>query len=402
MKEEASMSHVLRCSGYDLIGIEIARAKGCKLICSDGRELVDFEAGVWCAALGHNHPRLQQIICANLERISHIGYRVTNAHQEQAAAEVLSAVEFDDGQCVFLSSGSEAVELGVQIALRVSKKSLLLTLAESYLSAYGSAGRRPPSEWILFDRAVCEDCPPEQECSRQCPHLASIPFDRIGAMVLEPGSSSGLVRFPQKKLIEALCEGVQGHGGLLVANEITTGIGRTGMWFGYQHYQVQPDIIAIGKGLGNGYPVSAVAVRRATLGALERTNFHYAQSHQNDPLGCAVATEVIRIIREEGLVERSAEVGRFFRQALEELSARHEVIREIRGRGLLLAAEFRQDAETFALQDVFNRLLSKDFLVGYKPAGNLFRFLPPLTIQETDIARMIEAIGDALAVNNSS
>lgn len=396
------MSYVLRCSGYDVTGTEIVRAKGCRLFCSDGSELVDFEAGVWCTALGHNHPRLQQIIHANLEHISHIGYRVTNMHQEQAAAEVLRAVEFDDGQCVFLSSGSEAVELGVQIARRVSKKPLLLTLAESYLSAYGSAGLRPNAEWVLFDRAACKDCPPEQECSLQCQHLASVPFDRIGAMIFEPGSSSGFVRFPQKKLIEALCEGVRRHDGLLVANEITTGIGRTGMWFGYQHYGVQPDIVAVGKGLGNGYPVSAVAVRRGTLDALDRTDFHYAQSHQNDPLGCAVAAEVIRIVHEEELVERSAEVGRFFRQALEELSARHEVIREIRGRGLMLAAEFEPDAGDFVIRNVFNKLLSKGFLVGYKPAGNLFRFLPPLTMQQTDIEGMIEAIGDSLTVDSSS
>jgi len=395
------MSYVLRCSGYDLTGIEIARARGCRLFCSDGRELVDFEAGVWCAALGHNHPRLQQVILASLERISHIGYRMTNALQEQAAVEVLRAVDFGDGKCVFLSSGSEAVEFGVQIARHVTKKPLLLALTESYLAAYGSSGLRPPEEWVLFDRAVCEDCPPERECSLQCPHLASIPFEQIGAIVFEPGSSGGLVRFPQKKLIEALCAGVHRHGGLLVANEITTGVGRTGLWFGFQHYGLQPDIVAIGKGLGNGYPVSAVVMREGTVETLENTRFHYAQSHQNDPLGCAIAAEVIRIVREEGLVERSAEIGKFFREELEELSARHEVVREIRGKGLMQAAEFEPHTSGIALQDVFNKLLSKGFLVGYKPAGNLFRFLPPLTIDATDIERMIEAISDALPTERS-
>lgn len=390
------MSHVLRCSGYDLSGIEIARAEGCKLFCTDGHELIDFEAGVWCAALGHNHPRLQRVIHEQLDRISHIGYRVTNALQEQAAAEVLRTVGFNDGQCVFLSSGSEAVEFAAQIARLVRDKPLLLTLAESYLAAYGSVGIKAHKEWILFDRTTCDDCLPEQECSVQCPNLASIPFDQIGAIVFEPGSSSGFVRFPHQKLITALCENIRRHGGLIMVNEITTGIGRTGMWFGYQHYGLQPDIVAIGKGLGNGYPVSAVALRRGVIEDLEGTGFHYAQSHQNDPLGCAIAAEVIRIVREEELVERSAELGRFFRQELKKLADRHGMIREIRGLGLMQAVEFEMDRKDFALSDVFDKLLGRGFLVGYKPAGNLLRFLPPLTISHEDIQSMIDALANLL------
>ena len=392
---------MLRCSGYNLSGIEIVRAKGCKLFCVDGRELIDFEAGVWCAALGHNHPRLQQVIRTQLDRISHIGYRVTNTYQEQAAVEVLRAVEFGDGRCVFLSSGSEAVEFSAQVARHISDKPLLLTLAESYLAAYGSAGIKSHKEWVLFDRTTCDDCLPERECTVRCPNLSSIPFERIGAMVVEPGSSGGFVRFPQHKLIQALCENVHRQGGLVVVNEITTGIGRTGMWFGYQHYGLHPDIVARGKGLGNGYPVSAVAMRRDVAAVLDGSGFHYAQSHQNDPLGCAIAAEVIRIVRAEGLVERSAEVGRFFRQKLEELAERHRTVREIRGRGLMQAAEFEADRKGFALRDVFSNLLSKGFLVGYKPVGNLFRFLPPLTVAATDIERMIESISDTLATDTS-
>lgn len=390
------MDHVLRSSGYETSAIEVVRARDCILYTADGRELIDFEAGVWAVALGHAHPRIVRTIQEQLRRISHIAYRVTSPLQESAAAEVLRAVDFADGQCVFLSSGSEAVEFGVQIARRVSGRPLLLTLEETFLGSYGSAGTKSPDEWALFDRNLCRDCPPKHECSLDCPHLAEIPFDQVGALVFEPGSSGGLVRFPPERLIRALRDGVRAHGGRVVVNEITTGVGRTGTWFGFQHAGLRPDIVAIGKGLGNGYPVSAVAMRSSVIEELRRTDFRYAQSHQNDPLACAVAEEVLRTVREEELVERSARIGAFFRQELERLARHHDVIREARGRGLMLAIEFLPDRDGFALRNVFDELLDRGFLVGYKPERRLLRFLPPLTIPKADITRLLEALGDTL------
>lgn len=388
------MERTLRCSGYELAGIEIVRAEDCTLTASDGREFVDFEAGVWAAALGHNHPRVNRVMREQLDRIGHIGYRMTNPHQNAAADEVLHAVEFDDGECVFLSSGSEAVEFAVQLSRRITGKPRLLTLRESFLGSYGSSGEKNPDEWILFDRDQCQDCPPERGCDLDCPYLATIPFDQVGAFVFEPGSSGGFVRFPPAELIRTLSDGVRAYGGLLVANEITTGVGRTGRWFGHHHNELTPDIVALGKGLGNGYPVSAVAMRRGVIDAIKGTDFHYAQSHQNDPMACAIAAEVLRTVREEGLVERSREVGSTFLQALEDLKSKHAVILEVRGRGLMLAIEF--EPTRVHLEDVFRELLNRGILVGYKPTGNLFRFLPPLTIPEEAIRRLIDALDDIL------
>ena len=391
------MGHVLRSSGYKLSGLEIVRAEGCRLFTTEGRELVDFEGGVWATALGHNHPRIRRVIEDQQQGISHIGYRVIHAAQEDAAVEVLRTVGLEDGACLFLASGSEAVEFGVQLARRVSDRPLLLTLAESFLASYGSAGTKPESEWFLFDRIQCADCAGDRDCASDCPQLSRIPFDRIGAFVFEPGSSGGFVRFPQEKLIRTLANKVRESGGLLVVNEVTTGMGRTGAWFAYQHVGLRPDIVVIGKGLGNGYPVSAVALHSSVLAAIEGSDFHYAQSHQNDPLGCAVAAEVIRTLRDEQLVARSADVGTWFQDELLALAAQNDRIREVRGRGLMLAIEFAPDKDSFALRDVYDNLLDRGFLVGYKPAGQLFRFLPPLTIGKAEISAMIAALDDALS-----
>jgi len=390
------VTHVLRCSGYDLTETEIVRASGCTLVDADGREYVDFESGVWAAGLGHNHPRVNRAIATQLERISHIGYRVGNDVVEEAAAAVLDTLACADGKCVFLSSGSEAVEFGVQIARRIMEKPLLLTLADSHLAAYGSAGQKRAEEWICFDWSACRACPQARGCDEGCPYLAEIPVDQIGGLIFEPGSSGGCVRFPPTKLVRILRDSVRNRGGLVVANEVTTGMGRTGEWYGFEHYDLRPDIVALGKGLGNGYPVSAVALAPAIAERLEESEFHYAQSHQNDPLGGAVAAEVIAVMREDGVVARSAELGARFLGELRRLAERHDVVEDVRGRGLMIAMEFTADNKGFSLGSVFSDLLECGFLVGYKPAARLLRFFPPLTIAEEDIASLLESLDHIL------
>ncbi|MGD2147729.1 MAG: aspartate aminotransferase family protein [Anaerolineae bacterium] len=391
------MSHVLRCSGYELVKKDIVRAKGCHLYDAQGKAYVDFEAGVWCAALGHGNDRINQALQTQLARIAHLAYRYTTPIVELAAGEVLDSVGIPDGSCVFLSSGSEAVEFGVQVARMLSQQPLLLTLSDAYLAAYGSAGRRSPQEWATFDWSDCASCPHHARCDPRCSHLAAVPFERIGGLVFEPGSSSGLVRFPPTQLVQALADRVRQSGGLIVVDEVTTGMGRTGAWYGFEHYDLRPDIVALGKGLGNGYPVSAVTLAGDVSRRLADSSFHYAQSHQNDPLGCAVAREVINVLREDALVERSARVGATFLRELQRLADRHDGVKDVRGRGLMIALEFRDDGCGSLTTSVYRRLLDRGLLVGCKPAFNLLRFYPPLTLAETDVGRLVEELDDALA-----
>jgi acetylornithine/N-succinyldiaminopimelate aminotransferase len=391
------MGHVLRCSGYDLVIADMVRGRDCYLYDARGNRYVDFEAGVWCTALGHNHPRVSQAIHAQLERVMHLAYRYTNGIVEEAALAVLETVELADGQCIFLSSGSEAVEFGVQIARRITGQPLLLTLTDAYLAAYGSAGRKSPEEWYSFDWRECSACLHPQECDAQCPHMRDIPFDRIGGLVFEPGNTGGLVRFPPQGLLQSLVAQVRRRQGLVVVDEVTTGLGRTGAWYGYQHYGLDPDIVVLGKGLGNGYPVSAVAMAGDVAARLRDTGFRYAQSHQNDPLGCAVAREVIAVLREEGLIERSRQVGIRFVHALERLGQRHEAVTEVRGRGLMVAMEFRGDGEHLPVSQVYSSLVGRGFLAGCKPEANLLRFYPPLTIGDQEISELLQHLDDLLA-----
>lgn len=380
--------NILRC--HEIVKTDFVRAENCYLYDSQGNRYVDFESGIWCTILGHNHPRINRVIESQLRNVAHLGTRYLSRITEEAAFSVLNISGLNDGKCVFLSSGSEAVEFGVQVARRLSGKPLWLTLARSYLGAYGSAGKKSSSEAWLLDWEQCLGQKPAE-------YLTQVPFEQIGAFVFEPGGSgSGFVKFPLREVVRAIYDKTRKMGGLVVVNEVTTGIGRTGKWFGFQHYDLEPDIVAMGKGLGNGYPISAVAIRRELAEELERSGFYYAQSHQNDPLGAAVAREVIVTLREENWIEKGREKGEYFLAGLKRLEKECELAKEARGRGMLLGLELRPD-EKKNVQNVYKRLLDSGFLVGYYSAGNMLRFDPALTIDREDIDSLLEVLHEILS-----
>jgi acetylornithine/N-succinyldiaminopimelate aminotransferase len=327
---------------------------------------------------------------AQMEKVIHLRTLYPNVLAEEAAVDVLDITGIDHGKCVFLSSGSEAVEFGVQVARRITQKPLLLTFSNSYLAAYGSAGEKSADEWQLLDWSICT-----HENPREC--LKGINFENIGAFVLEPGGGGpGFVKFPPRQLVQDIAKRIQQVGGLIMVNEITTGMGRTGKWFGFQHYDIQPDIVALGKGLGNGYPISAVAMSQDVAEKLENSGFYHNQSHQNDPLGCAVAKEVIAIMREENWIERGNSIGAYFLEGLQRLQGKYNVVKEARGRGMLLALELHPH-ESFSVKAAYHALLEKGFLTGYYPAGNILRFDPALTIETEDIKHFLECMDDILS-----
>ncbi len=385
------MDHILRC--HPVNGINFVRGENCHLFDDSGRRFVDLESGSWAAVLGHGHPRVNQVIKDQADRIMHLGVRTPNRLAETAATDVLGLVGFPDGKCTFLSSGSEAVEFGVQVARRVTGRPLLLTFSDSYLAAFGSAARKDPAEWHLVDWHA-------SSAAGVAACLQTLPFDRIGGFVFEPGGGApGFVCFPPSDLVEAIARRVQTGGGSVVGNEITTGMGRTGKWFGYQHYDLRPDIVALGKGLGNGFPVSATAIRREVAQALEAGGFRHAQSHQNNPLGCAVASAVIATLRDDRLVERGRDLGASLLGGLARLRAERPAIQEVRGRGMLLALELSPESglSGSALQAALweRGFIAGGYPAGY-PAGTGLRFDPSLTIDEADVSGVLEPLGEVL------
>lgn len=362
------MKHILNSTGHRLDYPNIVRAENCTLYDSNGNSYLDLESGVWCTGIGHCNPRISGVIHEQAAKMIHSGYCYLNPLIDECAGKILEICGLQNGKCVFLNSGSEAVEYSVKLIRCITDKPYFLTMKNCYLSAYGISGELSDDQWIHYDWMTEND-------------IKNIDFSQIAAFVFEPGSSQGLVRFPPKETITGIVSKIREHGAFVIINEITTGIGRTGRWFGYNHYDLEPDIIAIGKGLGNGYPVSCSAISESVCGKIDFNGFHYAQSHQNDPLGAAVAYEVIKIIEEKNLLERAKETGEYIRRRLQQIKTNYGKIREVRGRGLMIAIEF-EHIERFSLAERVNcELLKKHIILVKRPGHEVLRMDPALTIE---------------------
>jgi acetylornithine/N-succinyldiaminopimelate aminotransferase len=383
------MNSVLNCTGHQLKLPNIVDSDGAYLFDTEGKRYLDLESGVWCMALGHNNAKINAALMRQSNSIAHAGFCYSNDIVEQAAKAVLALTGFEDGKCVFLCSGSETIELGRQICRHITKLPITLCLHDAYLGSFSSVTDRN-NGWHLFDWSGCETCPDKDDCNPRCEKLKDIPGN-VSEFVFEPGSASGFVRFPPAALINNIVDVVRAQGGKIVFNEVTTGMGRTGKWFGYNHYAIEPDLVALGKGLGNGYPVSALVINRETADNLKDGTFKYMQSHQNDPLGAAVAHEVIKVLTDDALIARAELLGEKFFAGLESLG-KSKHITEIRGRGMMFAVDFAQKSVG---DTVYERLLDNGFIVCNR--GGTYRIDPPLMIDEADFFEFVDVFRELLA-----
>lgn len=377
------MKHVLNCIGHELKIPNIVQSDGVYIIDNTGKRYMDLESGVWCMSVGHKNQRVNETISNQIDSIIQSGFSYSSQIVDSAAKRVLEITGLYGGKCVFLCSGSEAIEIGRQISKHLNGFHISMTLYDSYLGAYSSVSDRS-SGWFLFDWTKCENCQLKNNCTRDCKLLKQIP-EGISEFVFEPGSSSGFVRFPPESMIKNLIEIVRENGGKILVNEVTTGIGRTGEWFGYQHYDIIPDLIAIGKGIGNGYPVSVAVLSEKMIKELEKKPFKYSQSHQNDPLGASIVLEVIDICEEDGLISQAQSKGTRFLRQLEHL-VDGEILKGVRGRGLMIAVDVCDQKVT---ERICSSLIDQGYMVGNR--GSHIRIDPPLTITEDEFDSFIEA-----------
>jgi 4-aminobutyrate aminotransferase-like enzyme len=388
------MGKIYNCSGHSIQIPNIINSDGIYLFDNQGKKYMDLESGVWCTSLGHKNIRINNLIKKQIDAIMHTGFCYSNHNIQESAEAVLSITNFKEGKCVFLCSGSESIEFARQISKHITKKKISMTLHDSYLGSYSSVTDRSEN-WYVFNWEKCTLCPDKGNCRTSCEELQKIPND-VSEFIFEPGSASGFVRFPPKSLIQNIIDIVRAHGGKIIANEVTTGIGRTGKWFGYNHYQIEPDMVAIGKGIGNGFPVSVTAINSRTIQELKKSTFKYNQSHQNDPLGATIVNEVIKIIKDDDLIEKVEIKGIKFLEMLQSLKDDITII-DVRGRGLMFAIDICDENTG---DSIFKKLIDRGYIVCNRKA--LFRIDPPLVVSEDEFGDFIRDFNNILKSQRSS
>ncbi len=376
---------------YRRYDIAFARGDGSWLYTTDGRRMLDFGSGIAVTGLGHAHPHLVATVAEQAAKLWHVS-NLWRIPELERLADRLVAHTFAD--TVFVcNSGAEAIEAAIKMvrrhfyALGTPERHRIVTFEGSFhgrtMAGISAAGGKKLVEG--FDPLLPGfDILPFGD--HEALHAAIGP--ETAAIMIEPIQGEGGIRPVPPQCLQGLRSLCDEHGLLLVFDEIQAGMGRTGTLLACEQARVRPDIAAIAKGLGGGFPIGAcIATARAASGMVAGT---HGSTFGGNPLGCAVANAVLDVMLEQGFLARVAERGRFLRERLDTLAAEHpQVIAEVRGRGLLVGLRLHRDSAGFikALQGLG--------LVTVPAADEVVRLLPPLTVTEDELAEGCALIAEA-------
>jgi ornithine--oxo-acid transaminase len=411
---DTSLVDVLRILGFDK---DYRTAQGSYLYDADGRGYLDFHTGEGFASLGHNHPDVREVLEATLRAGLVDGVQLHHSPLAGMLAEAL-AQRLPEGldAVFFASTGDEAVDAAMKFARAATRRPRLVSCDSSFHGV------------TLGPLSLVGDDFFKEGFGPLLPGCERVPFGDlerlevqlrtkdVAAFIVEP-IQGRMVTLPPAGYLQGAQELCRRYGTLFVVDEIQTGLGRTGTWFALEHSGVDPDFVLVGKALSGGQvPVAAMVTRRAlyqkAVGTLERSYVHQSTFGRNR-LSMAAGLATLRIIERDGLVEQSARMGALLRDGLAELQRRHDMIKEVRGSGLMIGIELQPPSSRaaritcrlirMASEGLFPQLvvipLHRDHGIITMAAGknDVIKLLPPLTLSEPEAQSFLDALDQVLA-----
>ncbi|MGB9833506.1 MAG: aspartate aminotransferase family protein [bacterium] len=379
-----------------------SQGQGCYLISEEGKRYLDLESGTWCAIFGHGDQGLALALKKQAEDLAHCGSLYLSRTAIQATETLLSIAPPQFSSVVWLASGSEAMDWAMQVARLATGKRKFLVLDCGFLGSTdlpfrGSLHRKEDPEFTFLDTSkYLYNGDLNLEIDEETKKHINSQFKEndFAALVIEAIPVSGGINILPRSFLKALEEACRKNGALLILDEVTCGMCRTGMWFGFQWFDLEPDIAVLGKALGSGYPVSALLMKEEVAREVEG-RIGRVQSHQNDPLGAAAARYVINRLKSEGFPKMVQEKGEFLLKGLENLESAFPFLSHARGLGLLAALQVLDDEGKPSKERTeyfLSRALEFSILLGAKPALGLLRFLPPYIISFEEIECALKAL----------
>jgi predicted acetylornithine/succinylornithine family transaminase len=375
---------------YGRVPVAFVRGEGTRLWDSEGKEYLDFLTGLAVTSLGHAHPEVAAAIADQASTLLHVSNLYYNDLQPRVAAR-LNALLGGDGRVFFCNSGAEANECAIKLARRHGQRN---GGPERFhvVSAYGSFHGR------TLTTLAATGQPQKQETFQPLPDgfrqvafddldaLAAAMDDRVAAVLLEPVQGEGGVNPASTEYLLGVRELCDEREALLILDEVQTGLGRTGRWFGHEHSGVRPDVVTLAKALGNGVPIGACWAR-ADIAAAFAPGDH-ATTFGGQPLAARAALTVLEVMEREGVPERAQRAGTRLTEALSKLDG----VADVRGAGLLIAAELGAGLDA---REVANRCLDGGLVVNAVTPTAL-RFAPPLLVTDAEIDDAVGRLAEAL------
>lgn len=419
-------SHLIRYSGHaDFSPEVVVRATGSTIVTESGRELLDFTSGQMSAILGHSHPRIVETVREQVARLDHLHSGMLSPPVLELSRRLADTLPTELTKVLLLTTGAEANEAAVRMAKLVTGRHEIVSFARSWhgmtqaaANATYSAGRKGygPATPGNFALPVPDRFHPDlldADGALDWRRQLDLGFDLIDAQsvgslaacLVEPIlSSGGIIELPPGYLA-ALAAKCRERGMLLILDEAQTGLCRTGDWYAFEHEGVVPDILTVSKTLGAGLPLAAVVTSAEIEQRAHDLGFLFFTTHVSDPLPAAVGNAVLDVLAEEGLDKRARELGGALREGLDALAAKHDIVGDVRGRGLLLGVELVDDRQpsgaatdrlgAAVTQRCFELGLHMN-IVQLPGMGGVFRLAPPLTASAAELERGVSILDQAL------
>jgi len=376
---------------YRRFPVVLARGKGQKVWDVNGKEYLDFVAGIAVCNLGHSHPGVIDALKKQLEKLTHVS-NLYYTEPQARLAKLLVDNSFAD-KVFFCNSGAEANEAAIKLARKYAHENLgadkfeLITMKDSFhgrtmatITATGQEkfqfGFTPLLEGFTYvpfnDLKALEKAVNEKTC---------------GVMV-EPIQGEGGVNIPDARYLKEVRSLCDEHKILLIVDEVQTGIGRTGKLFAYEHAGIEPDIMTLAKALGNGFPVGAMLATDKIAESFAPGN--HASTFGGNPLAMAAALATLEIMLHEGILDNCRKTGDYFLKELKKLGKKHALINNVRGKGLMLAVTLNMEAA-----EIVRECMQKGLLIN-STGGKTLRFVPPLIITDKDVDQAVDILNEVM------
>lgn len=367
--------------------IVITRGKGAVLWDINGKEYIDCASSYGVGALGHCHPKIVAAIKSQVEQLITCHSCYYNDKRAEFIEKLVKITPEGLDKAFLSNSGAETVECAIKLARKATGKQEVIALMGAY------HGKTMGALSLTWDKKYRDPFMP------LVPEIKHVPADNIdklceaitektAAVIMEPIRGEGGIRVPQDGYLQKVREICNQKGVLLIFDEVQTGFGRTGKLFGCQNWGVKPDIMCLAKPFAGGLPIGITIATESIMSTFKIGE--HSTTFSGSPLVCAAGCAAIDALLEEKLAEKAELNGKYFKTKLEALMAKHKIVKEIRGLGLMLGMELRYDVYGVILKAIQKGVLVID-------AGRtIIRLLPPLVITKEQIDRVVTVLDEAL------
>ncbi|MEK6929190.1 MAG: acetylornithine/succinylornithine family transaminase [Thermoproteota archaeon] len=368
---------------YQRFPVTIEKGVGSHVWDIDGKEYIDCMGGYGVAIVGHQNKRVVKAIKEQVDKIITVHSSLYNKTREEFLKTLIGLAPKGLTQVHLNNSGAEAIEAAIKFARKFTGKKGMVAMKGSY------HGKSLGALSLTFNPKYKKAFEPLVEkvsfaSFGDIESLRSTIDEDTAFVILEPiQGESGIIVAPDGFLQEVrkVCDE---KGILLIFDEIQAGLGRTGRLWACDHWNTAPDILCLAKGIAGGVPMGATLVRPDILASMSKGE--HSSTFGGNPLSCAAGIATLQALTQDGLIENAEKMGKLFREGLEKLKEKHSIIREIRGKGLMIGVELK-----FEVKDILMNLMKEGILMLYS-GRNILRILPPLVISKEDITKVLQTL----------